>query len=480
MKRPKHRTVLFCGLIILNFIMILIYNHLTPYMSDDLWYDIGVTKPLSTLLKESANAYMTWGGRSVADFLLRLSFCMPKPLFNICNSLMFVILTILIYLNIEGRRKHDAFVYGYIMLFMWLFGVEFSQTVLWVSGACNYLWTGVIIMSFVTLLRIKLTGSGVRTDGDDDPAGATTAVASTGRSMGRDAALSAGTFLLGLLAGWCNENTSGGALLLVIAFVLIARHEAVSGEDKSSSARYKIPVWAVMGCIGCIIGILIMITAPGVRVRAAERLSDEEHSGMLAYLARLLKLNDAFVRNLAVLLLIVIVLSVYLILKGSSLYDLKYICIFALTSVITVYVLIATTVPMDRALFGAGIFMIIAAVQAIVRIPREDVYMSTLKYSVPVIMALYLIVTYLSCGADLMRIERELDERAAYAESERAIGNMRPTLPMIRTEWDNRYTYLFEGNDISDEEDSYGNAIYRDYYGLKGIKAVPRDEWTEY
>ena len=57
--------------------------------------------------------------------------------------------------------------------------------------------------------------------------------------------------------------------------------------------------------IGCVIGILIMITAPGVRARAAERAADEEHTGMLAYLGRFLKLNDAVMRNLAILFIII-------------------------------------------------------------------------------------------------------------------------------------------------------------------------------
>lgn len=32
--------------------------------------------------------------------------------------------------------------------------------------------------------------------------------------------MAAGTFFFGVLAGWCNENTSGGGLLLVIMFAL--------------------------------------------------------------------------------------------------------------------------------------------------------------------------------------------------------------------------------------------------------------------
>ena len=224
MKETKSRRVIFTALIILNFIMILIYNFLTPYMSDDLWYDMGVMKSLPELIAGSVNSYMTWGGRSVADFLLRLSFCLPKGVFNVVNSLLFVALSILIYLNIEGRKKYDALVYGYVMIFMWLFTVSFDQTILWVSGACNYLWTGVIIMSFVTLYRVKLSDLYLSKDETVGTDKANTGEAGNGATgivpSKRSVLPCIGMFLLGLLAGWCNENTSGGALLLAIMYIL--------------------------------------------------------------------------------------------------------------------------------------------------------------------------------------------------------------------------------------------------------------------
>lgn len=461
MKDTKSRRVIFTALIILNFIMVLAYNFFTPYMSDDLWYDLGVMKSLPTLLSDSANAYMTWGGRSVADFLLRLSFCFSKGVFNVVNSLLFIALSLLIYLNIEGRRKNDILVYGYVMIFMWLFTVSFDQTILWVSGACNYLWTGVIIMSFVTLYRVKIWGYGLIEAEEKGPFEANL------QSAKNYILLCIGIFFLGLLAGWCNENTSGGALLLVLSFIWLDKRRPV--------------IWELCGMIGCVIGILIMISAPGVRARAAERAADEEHTGMLTYLGRFLKLNDALMRNLAILLIIVIVLTVYHILKGKSIYDLRYIFIYAAVAVITVYVLMATVIPMDRALFGAGVFLMIAAIQAITYIPRDDIYMATLKYAAPVILGLYLMVTYISCGADLFRITRELNERQEYAEQQKAEGNVYLTLPKLRPDWNNRYTYIYNnGNDIDEEDDSYGNSIYKEYYGLKDVHGIDRADWTEY
>lgn len=485
------------AMVIINFIMILVYNFLTPYMSDDLWYDIGVMKSLPELISGSVNSYMTWGGRSIADFILRTSFCFPKSVFNVLNSLMFAALSLLIYLNIEGRRRTDAQVYLYVILFMWLFIVSFDQTILWVSGACNYLWTGVIIMSFVTLYRVKAAGLTLVSDEATEPVGATAgagaAALPTAMSKSRAILSCIGVFFLGLAAGWCNENTSGGALLLAIIFVLTGSGVIAPKTDKGVSGSTSDPIgsrigalirsmpWTLAGMIGCVIGIILMISAPGVRVRAAERIADEEHSGMFAYIGRFLKLNDAVVRNLAVLIVIITVLAVYHILKGRSIFSLRYVFIYTAIAIITVYALMATVIPMDRALFGAGIFLIIAAIQAIAYIPREDIYMTTLKIAVPIILGLYLAVTYISCGADLFRITRELNERQEYVDERKAAGDLDLTLPGLRPEWNNRYTYIYNnGNDVDEEDDSYGNSIYKEYYGLKDVHGIDRTEWTEY
>ena len=184
--------------------MILIYNALTPYMSDDLWYKPGVMKPFSELIKQQVEYHMTWSGRDVAHMLLRISFCFPKWVFNIINSIMFISLTLLIYLNVEKDKKYDLVSYGLIVLILWFFGISLDQTILWVSGSCNYLWTAVIVLGFITVYRLKLNN---------------TDTVSSKREKTVTALLTTAMFLLGLLAGWSNENTSGGAILLTIMLI---------------------------------------------------------------------------------------------------------------------------------------------------------------------------------------------------------------------------------------------------------------------
>lgn len=69
-------------------------------------------------------------------------------------------------------------------------------------------------------------------------------------------------FIPGILAGWTNENTAAAMLVIVIGFFIYYR-----------SHKWAIPVWAIAGFTGAIIGFIIMIAAPGNFVRAGESTS---------------------------------------------------------------------------------------------------------------------------------------------------------------------------------------------------------------
>ena len=102
-------------------------------MTDDLSYKTTVLEADSflDLIKQEYEQYMTWTGRSVGHMILRLFLGGSKAVFNIFNSLIFTLLTLLIYWNIEHKKRYDATLFILVNLLLWLFGVMFSQTVLW-------------------------------------------------------------------------------------------------------------------------------------------------------------------------------------------------------------------------------------------------------------------------------------------------------------------------------------------------------------
>ena len=63
-------------------------------------------------------------------------------------------------------------------------------------------------------------------------------------------------FALGILAGWCNENTSGGALLIVLGYL---------GWQFIQNESF---LWMFTGVAGNAIGLALMALAPGNKIRA--------------------------------------------------------------------------------------------------------------------------------------------------------------------------------------------------------------------
>ena len=142
----KNRKIIFYIVVMISFATIFFYNYFTPLMSDELQFDTSQYQSLADIFKAEYANYMSWNGRSVVQFIMRCFLLMPKWVFNICNSICFVVLMLLMYWNIGQRRKYDISVYILVNLMVWQFGVEFAQTILWVSGACNYLWGAAIIL----------------------------------------------------------------------------------------------------------------------------------------------------------------------------------------------------------------------------------------------------------------------------------------------------------------------------------------------
>ena len=154
----KHRKHIFWFILAIAFLMIFVYNVLTPYMSDDYAYAIEVRKAESIwdLVKQQYGEYLSNSGRIIGQFNVRLSLAVDKQVFNVVNSLMFLALVLLMYKNIRRKRKYDLLVLLLIITFLWKYAVSFGQTMLWICGACNYLWGSVFILGFVTFYRYFL------------------------------------------------------------------------------------------------------------------------------------------------------------------------------------------------------------------------------------------------------------------------------------------------------------------------------------
>lgn len=452
MKILKKDSWKFIISVFIVFILIFFYNALTPLFSDDIFYksDVLQAQSLGDLLLQEFNEYMSHSGRVIGLFSTRLSVIADKMFFNIINSIMFVLLSLLIYWNITGKKKFNLPMYLLSVLIIWRYSVDFDQTILWLCGSCNYLWGTVFILGFVTLYRHILNKE----------------------KIVHPVRLSILLFFYGIIAGWCNENTSGGGLLLIIMFTGLKWW-------KSDNKKHFFRPYMFAAHLGMVCGLLALVLAPGNYGRAGMMSDTENYSGILGYLSRLYKCFVAIDQLFLELLIICVCMIILSIVYRKKLNDvIENVAPFLISFFATALVLILIPTPMNRAYFGAGVFLMIACLQSFFYV-FGDVgkrLSSAIKYCIISIMLISFFFVYSENLVNLARIYREDTERSQLIQQAVEQGCDEVVIPQYRDAFRNPYSAAHD-SDMQEDPQYWINVFYESYYDIESIIAIPRDEW---
>lgn len=232
----------------------LLRNLLMPMVADDYAYafvwdgdhygnlmdNIGPRQRIRSfydILVSQWSHYFTWGGRTPSMVFIQLFAWVGKVWFDVANTLVFVLLMLALYSlattkecclqanpessdEMESPACHKA-TFLWVMLCM-LFGViDYPSTMLWMTGACVYLWTGLWECLFLlSLLR--------------------------GRRVNMLLMV-----LLGLLAGWSEE---GGSLITVVLSALFVY---------KAWRQNRLGHWMVAGFTSLLVGFTLLMLCPG-------------------------------------------------------------------------------------------------------------------------------------------------------------------------------------------------------------------------
>lgn len=308
-------------------------NNNTGYLSDDFIYkyifkgyhmteEPTEIKNINDLLLSTKNQYNMWGGRIVAQIILQLSMIVDKSIFNVLNTLSFLLLGLLIYLNAIGLGKIKPLYLAFIYLGIWFFVPGFGITLLWVAGSANYLWTMNVMLIFILPYRIYL-------DNQNDKYNVFKIIF---------------TILLGIISGMCNENTSIAIVILSLLYIIVYKKKGL-----------KIHIWSIVGSISSFIGYVLLIIAPGNVVRSYGNVLPNN-------------LIEVFTRIKTVVIefidcsggLIVIAIGLYIIVFSLYKKKLTITNIYIIACVIGLTVLMASPKAPDRTLFGPFTFLMIA------------------------------------------------------------------------------------------------------------------------
>lgn len=337
----------FCvGCIALAFYMLMVF---TPLFSDDWNYYLifGTQQRIESLRDIFVSQYIHYfqnNGRFVPHFFVQLfDGLLGKDLFNIVNTLVFIVFILLLLRN-NGKTKWRLLpiLLALILLLMPGFNNEF----LWMSGACNYLWVAVLILLFYRLMsRDKI-----------------------------DSRYSPLLFLFGIVCGWTNEALIVGFLAGCLFYYSVHWKELT---------QHRVVLFG-----GLIIGTLFLVFAPGSINRfLASKESVTSFKGVIHQLfSSLLAMGN--LRLLPVLILTLLISAVFKkIPKGFFSDNLLW---FVAVGTSFVFVLITGhQAPHSR--FGIELFSLVLILQLLgnLKIPRSLVAVSGIIASVMLAQTLY-------------------------------------------------------------------------------------------
>jgi hypothetical protein len=230
---------------IIVFLYFFLINSLAPMFSDDYSYSFVFghhviekirIRNFNDIFSSLLDHYFQWGGRMVSHFIGMSFLFIGKPVFNLFNSLIFSLFLWLIFYHARGRAPQyteDIFTLTFIFIMSWFAIPVLGETVFWVIGSVNYLWTTVIIFAFLIPYR------GILMD----------------KRLLKDNKVNGYLFFpAGIVAGWTSENTVLTSLIAIISMFLFQYFKV---------KKVSLPKWFYSGFVGLLTGYLLLVMAPG-------------------------------------------------------------------------------------------------------------------------------------------------------------------------------------------------------------------------
>lgn len=381
LKKEKNQIIIFMFLI---FISILLLNIFTPLIADDYGYSFGVNGRLHSfidVIEKQIQHYFTWGGRSVAHTIAQTFLLFPKILFSIANSCVYLLLIWLIYLNIKGiNKKEYPIILLLIHLCLWFVVPAFGQDCLWLIGSCNYLWTTTIILLFLYLFRTSKRNDNLFK--------------------------SIGFLLLGIIAGWTNENTAFGLIVATVGILLISKFEY----------KEKITKWKISGLVGTIVGFVILIIAPGNYVRNS--LVNDNTFIVVKLIGRILNDTVSMINVLKPLFILMIVLfTIYIYYKKKI--D-KYFYVFFSASILSVYAMVLSPTFPERAWFGIVVFMVISVFNLLINIVSMKKVIKYILVDSVIILFIIYVEQFIVAFGEIRQLNSVWSYRSEYIERQKS------------------------------------------------------------
>lgn len=443
----KLQTILILIILIFVFVLMFLLNSNTHHFHDEFVFSTvygevpsRIANNLSDVLISLKNMYLMHTGRIIVHGILSVLLILNKTIFNILNSLVFTILCFIL-MNLATKKEKSLLnrILIIILIFpmLWETLPVFSETILWTSGALNYLWPAVFTIFYINVHFEKLEGK---------------------RDKKSDKYILP---ILGLIGGLLHEVV-GVVVVSTIFFVLVYEYIKLK----------KINFTFLSSMISTFIGFLLILLAPGTSAR-----NELATAGNMEYtlISGLRTAFDNFMQtiNLNIVMFIVIAICIILflikIIKNRKILmeDITYFKFFS-------YIFSATLVYIAM-IVSKEFFMRVCFIPYILFVLAffEGISVINIKYVKEILLTLLIIVfsynAYFSILETVQLSKKQYsswEQREEYIQSEVEKGNKDIYVDKFDVET-NTYTYYGE---ISTSKSYTANKSMATYYGLDSIR----------
>lgn len=426
-------------------------------MFDPLSEDAKRVSSIKDLLVSQWSLYFTWGGRTIGQLLTQFFLWMGKGIFDVFNALIGVILVAEISWYINKGKINFNFESGmlcWISFLLWAFTPAFSSVFLWLTAACIYLWTHVILLAFLIPFVQKYYYS---------------------HKKMRSSLFRIVMLFGGIIAGWTNENSVCWVLFILLLFNYQSKK---NGEYES---------WMGWGFFGLLLGYSFLMLAPGNIVRLHTTYGNNWFS------LDILKEN----LNMLAIILTYQLFLWYFIIRSLFRFKFKHceknlekdfwlVKILCATAFGTIVVMLFSPFFPARSGFFGTILLIISA-GILLRIKDEfkiEIITNRVKNFFLCIGAIYFAMTVAVSLKGFYQINLHMHEIKDSAQYFRLEKNLKKILIVNNFNRSSKLEDMMSGfhipnYELSEDESDWKNVAFARYYGIKGIRMVRNKNESE-
>ncbi len=416
----------------LIFIVMLVFNFLTPMASDDYAHYFGMegehVTSLSGILHNMVIFRSETNGRVVPHFLVYLFLALPKFVFNLVNAAVPVMIGVL--LSRFYARKKDLKMLCLLLcatFSLWIFTPSFGEIYLWLTGAVNYSWGLMLDLLLIYPFFCAYT---------ERPCAVLDEKKTGIRIL---------YVLLALLTGAYSENGATASICVIALLGLL-----IWIRDR------KFPKYLFLVFLCAFAGFVFLMTAPAT-------LSTRAGGDIREHIWYCRVLTGKFMTVLLAIYAVLLILSI--IGKADrKIIVISFLLVFAAGLSILVFIF-AAYLP-NRSFMIAVSFTILANLCLMSELWEKP--KGRLTALLPAAAAVFFLISFPKGAADvfyLNRLQTEREEIIAAAVSE---GTLDVTIPRFVTDTD--YTACPE-EDLSTDSSYWYNDVVARYYHLNTVTA---------